>query len=44
MSRGIAAGRLRTVSYGEERPIADNSTAAGRAENRRAHLMAITIQ
>ena len=44
VSRGIAAGRLRTVSYGEERPIADNSTAAGRAENRRAHLMAITIQ
>jgi outer membrane protein OmpA-like peptidoglycan-associated protein len=32
------------VSYGEERPIADNSTAAGRAQNRRAHLMAITIQ
>jgi peptidoglycan-associated lipoprotein len=44
VSRGIAAGRLRTVSYGEERPIADNSTAAGRAQNRRAHLMAITIQ
>ena len=44
VSRGIAAGRLRTVSYGEERPIADNNTAAGRAQNRRAHLMAITIQ
>ena len=41
VSRGIAAGRLRTVSYGEERPIADNSTAAGRAENRRAHLMVV---
>jgi peptidoglycan-associated lipoprotein len=43
-SRGIAAGRLRTVSYGEERPIADNNTAAGRAQNRRAHLMSVTIQ
>ena len=42
-SRGIAMGRLRTVSYGEERPIADNSTAAGRATNRRAHL-AVIIQ
>jgi peptidoglycan-associated lipoprotein len=40
-SRGIAATRLRTVSYGEERPIADNNTAAGRAMNRRAHLMVI---
>jgi peptidoglycan-associated lipoprotein len=42
-SRGIAMNRLRTVSYGEERPIADNSTAAGRAMNRRAHL-AVIIQ
>jgi OOP family OmpA-OmpF porin len=43
VSRGIAANRLRTVSYGEERPIADNNTAAGRAMNRRAHL-AVIIQ
>jgi peptidoglycan-associated lipoprotein len=41
VNRGIAAARLRTVSYGEERPIADNGTAAGRAMNRRAHLMVI---
>jgi len=41
VSRGVAATRLRTVSYGEERPIADNNTAAGRAMNRRAHLMVI---
>ena len=43
VSRGIGANRLRTVSYGEERPIADNNTAAGRAMNRRAHL-AVVIQ
>jgi peptidoglycan-associated lipoprotein len=43
VSRGIAMGRLRTVSYGEERPIADNDTAEGRAMNRRAHL-AVIIQ
>ena len=42
-SRGIAMTRLRTVSYGEERPLADNSTAEGRAMNRRAHL-AVIIQ
>jgi peptidoglycan-associated lipoprotein len=41
VSRGIAANRLRTVSYGEERPIADNNTAEGRAMNRRAHLLVI---
>jgi peptidoglycan-associated lipoprotein len=43
VSRGIAANRLTTISYGEERPIADNDTAAGRAMNRRAHL-AVIIQ
>jgi len=41
VSRGIAASRLRTVSYGEERPIADNATAAGRAMNRRAQLIVL---
>jgi peptidoglycan-associated lipoprotein len=43
VSRGIGMNRLRTVSYGEERPIADNNTAEGRAMNRRAHL-AVIIQ
>ena len=42
-SRGVAMARLRTVSYGEERPIADNSTADGRATNRRAHLAVIIL-
>jgi outer membrane protein OmpA-like peptidoglycan-associated protein len=38
--------RLRTVSYGEDRPTADNKTAQGRAQNRRAHLVVIveTVQ
>jgi len=39
--RGIATSRLRTVSYGEDRPIDTNETAAGRARNRRAHLAVI---
>lgn len=42
--RGITNVRLRTVSYGEERPIADNTTAEGRAQNRRAHLAVILEQ
>ena len=41
ISRGIAANRLQTVSYGEDRPIADNNTAQGRAQNRRAHLVVV---
>jgi len=39
--RGVPAGRLRTVSYGEERPITTNDTSAGRAMNRRAHLLVV---
>jgi outer membrane protein OmpA-like peptidoglycan-associated protein len=32
---GIAADRLAAFGYGEDRPIADNNTAEGRAQNRR---------
>mgnify|MGYP000338751550 CR=1 FL=1 len=32
---GIDASRLSAIGYGEERPIADNSTKAGRQANRR---------
>lgn len=32
---GIAADRLTAFGYGEDRPIADNNTAEGRAQNRR---------
>jgi peptidoglycan-associated lipoprotein len=39
ISRGIAASRITTVTYGEDRPIDTNETAAGRARNRRAHLV-----
>jgi peptidoglycan-associated lipoprotein len=45
-NRGIAANRMRTISYGETMPIANNNTAQGRAMNRRAHLVVImeTVQ
>jgi OOP family OmpA-OmpF porin len=35
VARGISAGRLTTVGYGETIPIADNKTTEGRAMNRR---------
>ncbi len=44
LNRGVAAARLRTVSYGEERPKADNNTAEGRAMNRRASFVTMTLQ
>jgi len=33
---GIAAGRLRTISYGKERPVAPGSDESSWAQNRRA--------
>ena len=38
-SRGIAANRLRIISYGEERPKHDNSTEETKKLNRRAELV-----
>jgi len=39
ISRGVAADRLRTVTYGEERPRHDNSREETRRLNRRAALV-----
>ena len=39
VSRGISADRLRTVSYGEEKPKFDNSREETRRLNRRAALV-----
>lgn len=38
LSQGIAFERVAAVGSGELRPIADNSTAAGRASNRRVEI------
>ena len=38
-SRGIQAGRMRTVSYGKERPFCTESTESCWQQNRRAHLV-----
>lgn len=36
--QGVAAGRIRTEGRGEIEPVADNSTDAGRQENRRVEV------
>jgi len=38
IDKGIAEGRLSSEGFGETKPVADNSTSQGRAENRRVEL------
>jgi outer membrane protein OmpA-like peptidoglycan-associated protein len=38
LSQGVAFERIAAVGFGEMRPIADNSTATGRASNRRVEI------
>jgi chemotaxis protein MotB len=38
LNQGFAAKHLRSVSYADAQPVADNSNARGRAENRRVNL------
>jgi outer membrane protein OmpA-like peptidoglycan-associated protein len=41
ISKGIAAARIRAVGFGSSSPIADNKTAAGRAQNRRIEMVRV---
>jgi outer membrane protein OmpA-like peptidoglycan-associated protein len=41
VKKGVSPDRLSAQGYGEDNPVADNSTAEGRAQNRRA-AMAVT--
>ena len=38
---GVDAGRIRTVSYGEERPFEEGHDDASMAQNRRAHIVLV---
>jgi OOP family OmpA-OmpF porin len=42
ISQGIDRSRLTAVGYGESRPVADNSTAEGRASNRRVEFRVLS--
>jgi outer membrane protein OmpA-like peptidoglycan-associated protein len=37
-SRGVSRARLETIGYGEQYPVADNTTEQGRAQNRRVEI------
>lgn len=43
-NQGVLTTRMRANGYGESRPVASNSTAAGRAANRRVELWIQPIQ
>jgi outer membrane protein OmpA-like peptidoglycan-associated protein len=38
VGKGVAASRLDSAGYGESKPVADNATRDGRAQNRRVEL------
>ena len=38
-ANGIQPGRLAAIGYADTRPLADNTTAEGRARNRRVELI-----
>ena len=39
IGKGVEAGRLFAIGFGPEKPIANNKTAAGRADNRRVEFI-----
>lgn len=41
MEQGVPLHRMNIISYGEYKPIADNSTREGRAQNRRVALVVL---
>ena len=43
-NRGVSAGRLSVMGMGPNNPIASNSTAAGREQNRRVEITLISLQ
>jgi len=44
MQRGVAPGRLSITGFGGERPVADNTTPDGRAQNRRVDIVILRTE
>lgn len=44
IQRGVDAQRMYAVGYGVTRPIADNNTPAGRAQNRRVEILIVPVE
>jgi chemotaxis protein MotB len=44
MKQGVNSDRLGVVGYADKRPVASNSTAAGRAQNRRVEVLILPAQ
>jgi outer membrane protein OmpA-like peptidoglycan-associated protein len=44
VARGVQSARVATQGFGESQPIADNSTEAGRAANRRVEIRIVPIE
>lgn len=42
--QGVATSRIQTVGYGMRQPVADNTTEAGRAKNRRVEITILAPQ
>jgi OmpA-OmpF porin, OOP family len=41
LSKGVSADRVKSVGYGEGKPIADNNTNIGKAKNRRTEVRVV---
>jgi outer membrane protein OmpA-like peptidoglycan-associated protein len=39
LGKGLGVNRIETRGYGSSKPVADNSTAAGRGRNRRVEIV-----
>ena len=43
ITRGVPAQRLQTIGVGPDRPVADNGTEEGRAQNRRVEITIVPV-